>query len=180
MNSQSCTAYYYGMIALHCWLGSSLSCICNILVVAVAEPFLNLTSSSTLKLEPFCPGPVVFTCNGTGISVVLNWKLNGNTISMYTFRTSHVFPQSLAVLSPSHQIDSVQVVSAAVQAGSNGLDIVSTLSVTDVSILNGTSLQCADQLLRESNVINVVVIARGKLTPFPYTENECFWVCIPV
>ena len=92
-------------------------------------------------------------------SVLLEWTLDDVVISTYIFMSGHDFPRNLTVMMTALQIDSIQVVNAS-QVGL-GINIVSTLSVSDVSILNGSSLQCRDSLNHESNVIDVVVTLKG-------------------
>ena len=120
-------------------------------------PSLVVTSVPASSSEPYCPGPVLFTCNATDISAVLRWELNDNSIGEYTFYSMDGYPLDLTVTSP--LIDSIKVISATLDG--NSLDIASTLRVSDVSVLNGYSIHCEDLLGRESSETIVSVISPG-------------------
>ena len=99
-----------------------------------------------------------FTCVGTATGILFHWTLDGVRISTYVFDFGHEFPRDLFVRSTS-LIDSIQIVNASLVG--SGINIVSTLSVSDVSILNGSSLLCQDTLGHESNAIAFNVIVKG-------------------
>ena len=127
------------------------------MLVSGTQSSLILTPSYSSSVPgTFCPGPVQFTCVGIATSVILEWTLEGVRIGTYIFHFEDEFPQDLSVMWTSLQIDSIQIVNAS-QVGL-GINIVSTLSVSDVSILNGSSLQCQDGLGHESNAIVFNVI----------------------
>lgn len=119
-------------------------------LVLTSEPF----SSSDMV---YCPGQVVFTCNATDISVVVRWKLDNSRIGEYTFDPSVNYPLNLNFTSP--VIDSIQVINATVDG--NSLDVISNLSVSNISALNGSSLCCEDTLQRKSNPVYVAAIRQG-------------------
>ena len=122
-----------------------------------AVPSLDLTSGLNSSRETFCPGQMVFTCTATDISVLFRWELDDISICSYAYRSTHVYPLNLTVSSA--LIDSIQIISATVDG--NSLDLVSTLRVSDLSVLNGSSLHCEDALQRESNAIDIVVSSIG-------------------
>ena len=119
-------------------------------------PSLVVTSVPSSS-EPYCPGPVLFICNATDI-ININWELNDTSIGEYRFSIMDRYPLNLTVTSP--LIDSIQVISATILYV-NSFDIVSTLRVSDVSVLNGSSIHCEDQLGRESNEAIVTVVSPG-------------------
>ena len=126
------------------------------LSVVDAVPSLVVTSEPSSS-EPYCPGPVLFTCNATGIGVIFYWELNDTKIGQYIFDPRAIYPLDLTVTSP--LIDSIQVISATIRRTS--LDINSTLRVSDVSVLNGSSIHCEDLLLRESRKKTISVVSLG-------------------
>ena len=140
--------------------------------VAGAVPSLVVTSVPASSSEPYCPGPVLFTCNATDISAVLRWELNDNSIGEYTFDQTDRYPLDLTVTSP--LIDSIQVISATRDENSNSLDIISTLRVSNVSVLNGTSVHCEDSLGRESNEAIISVVSLGIFRPLAIYTNKVF------
>ena len=46
---------------------------------------LSLTSSPQLN-GPICPGPIEFTCVGTRVPIILEWRLNDTIHGSYIFR----------------------------------------------------------------------------------------------
>ena len=113
-----------------------------------------------------------FTCNATGISVVLFWKLNNQSIASYTFLTdSHRYPHSLN-LTINLPGTNATVNSATTFGAGNSINVVSTLSVSNVAVLNGGTIQCQDNFRGKSNKINTGTDLQGeKLVVFyPYRE----------
>ena len=82
----------------------------------------------------YCPGPVTFTCVVTQINALL-WLVNSSTLTTYT----HKFP-----LPRNFPLDGVmaEIINASFNSPPS-FDVTSVLNVNDVSVLNGTSLQCA-------------------------------------
>ena len=58
---------------------SSYSCIFS---SPANAQLLSLTSSPQLN-DPICPGPIEFTCVGTGVPIVLQWILNDTVHGTY-------------------------------------------------------------------------------------------------
>ena len=114
-------------------------------------PSLILTS---IPLEPYCPGPVNFTCNATDIPPELRWELDDNNIGEYTFGMMDRFPLDLPFTSTF--IDSIRVINANLDG--NSLNIIINLTVSDLSMLKKSTLHCEDLLGRESNRLNVTII----------------------
>ena len=123
-------------------------------------PSLVLTSVPSSS-EPYCPGPVLFTCSATDIAPTHCWKLNDTSIGEYSFSFTYQYPLDLTVTSP--LIDSIKVISATLDG--NSLDIISTLRVSDVSVLNGSAIHCEDLVQRESNEANISVVSLGTTLP---------------
>ena len=114
--------------------------------------------------ESSCPGPAQFTCVGTETAIILYWTLNGDRISTYIYTVDHEFPRNLPLMNTSLPIE-IQVVNAS-QSGLN-INIISTLSVSNVLFLNGSSLKCQDEGNRNSNVIHIII--KGMLS-----NTRCF------
>ena len=123
----------------------------------------------TLTSQPqttgtYCPGPVTFTCVGIEITGLF-LLVNGSTVASYSFRVGDTFPLPLEVDPP---LDGVmaEITSASFnQPGAVTIDIISELSVSDVSILNGASLQCETAQTR-SNMLRIDVDALSKLNNY--------------
>lgn len=124
----------------------------------VAVSNLVLTSEPTPS-GPFCGGPVVFTCRGTEITIILKWYLNNTVISYYTFDPDHEFPRNVLLTSPVPL--AVEIINVEITGSS--ININSTLSVSDVSSLSGSSLHCQDGVGFQSNTIAIVVNSIGNL-----------------
>ena len=122
-------------------------------------PSLILTSVSSSS-EPYCPGPVLFTCNATDISTVFRWRLNDTIIAEYTFQfMNRRYPLNLTV--ESSLINAIQVISVTSNLSRNSISIISTLRVSAVSVLNRSSIYCEDSLQQRSNVANISVVSPG-------------------
>ena len=123
------------------------SALLAIIVLAVVDGLPSLVVTS-VPAKPYCPGPVLFTCNATGITIVFRWKLNSHIVGEYAFDPSDEYPLNLTATSP--LIESIQVISVTLDG--NSLEyIISTLRVSDVSVLNGSSIHCEDSNHRGSN-----------------------------
>ena len=124
-----------------------------------AVTHLNLTSRPSS--ERFCQGPAVFTCNGTlnSIEDVLFWVLNDARISEYNFDSRDRYPLDLTYADPNNNvlISSIQVVNASVDPNGSTIEVVSTLRVYDVSLLNRSFLRC-ENLFQQSNTFNFAVL----------------------
>ena len=129
-----------------------------------AEMSLLLTSEPSSSSGTFCQGRVQFTCMGTELPIVLNWALNGSIIAAYTFSSLHTYPFPLDPTSSFPPGVVVNVTDAALNVD-NTIDITTTLDVSDVSILNQSTLYCEDTIpLIRSDVIDIEVDFRGEYT----------------
>ena len=102
---------------------------------------------------------MVFICKGTEIAIVFEWQLNNSNIVQYTFNDSHSFPRSVPVDSLSYPGVEIQIVDAT-RTGSL-INICSTLTVNDISLLNGSSLHCADVIGNPNRMIDILVEPLG-------------------
>ena len=107
-----------------------------------------LSASTMLSLtSPFynnCPGPVNFTCVGTEITPTLFWFVNGSQVAVYGHSSRVDLPVDLHINSP---LDGVTAVVTEVDPTTNNLFNITSIfsvSVSDVTVLNGSSLQCGD------------------------------------
>ena len=107
-------------------------------IAAFGQQSLTLTASYNVS---FCPGPVVFTCNGTQIQFVLKWQVNNTDIGGYSFDPDHAntYPRNVASSLPGVEIEIINGVIN--QDNTATSDINSTLRA-DASILRGSTVQC--------------------------------------
>ena len=112
----------------------------------------------------YCAGPVTFTCVGTQIGVGLQWLVNNSIVATYNFRDTQTFPFPLTV-DPSLDgvVAAVTSASAINLTDAREIDITSVLNASDVSVLNGASLQC-EILQEQSNVLQIEVADTSKYT----------------
>ena len=75
----------------------------------------------------------------------------------YTFQFSHTYLYDLESGIPGVEI---RVANATIVDG-NSIDVISTLTVMNVSILNGSSLQCKDNFGVSSAIINITAVSLG-------------------
>ena len=103
----------------------------------------------------------MFTCTGTGITIVIEWRLNNNSvISVYRFERGHTFPRNVPLFPEVPVSDNavvVQVTNATENVGTGTVNIISTLNISDVSLLNGSSLRCNDGLESSSDTKDIIV-----------------------
>ena len=124
----------------------------NVHVYLSASTMLSLTST------PYndCPGPVNFTCVGTEVTPTLFWFVNGSQVAVYGYSSRDDFPEDLVFISP---LDGVTAVVTEVDPTTNNVfKITSILSVSNVTVLNRTSLQCGDS----NNASNTLMINLSK------------------
>ena len=81
-------------------------------------------------------------------------------LASYLFQQSYTYPYDLESSIPGV---TVQVVSATLSAINNSITVISTLTVMNVSILNGSSLHCADNAGASSATINITTVLLGKI-----------------
>ena len=114
--------------------------------------------TSTHYYNSTCPGrPVNFTCVGSGITSSLFWLVNGSEVAAYGYRTNHEFPFVLDVDPP---LDGETAIVTDVDGPTdNVFNITSILSVSNVTVLNGASLQCEDS----QDASNILRISLSKL-----------------
>ena len=143
-------------------------------VVSDAQRTLVLTSEPSFSSGPLCERHVQFTCTGTELPVVLHWVLNDSIFATYSFTPTRTYPFPLDPVPPASSFPPGVVVSVNDAALSpnvaNAIDITTILDVSDVSVLNLSSLYCEDsiQLIR-SDVIDIEVCFRGEYTSYTHT-----------
>ena len=113
----------------------------------------------TLTSEPqtsgtYCPGPVTFTCVGTQTHMSLFWLVNSSSVITYGFRDTDTFPFPLSVSPPLDGVMATVTDASISPPGASTIDITSVLSVSDVSVLNGASLQCENNEI-QSNMLRI-------------------------
>ena len=96
---------------------------------------------------------------GTQIAPAFFWRVNSSTVANYAFEPSHItFPRSVNINTPIDGV-TIEIISASTNPpGGITIDINSLFNVSDVSVLNGASLHCADSVMqRHSNMIIIEV-----------------------
>ena len=118
---------------------------------------LSLSSSPPTN-GSFCPGTVQFTCVGTNIQIVLDWKIDGSIIATYSFRRTDELPLVIAPKPSAPESVEVTILAAVLIDGSR-LNITSVLrgNVTD---LRGSTVYCSELILSSNE--QYYVEAQGK------------------
>ena len=118
-----------------------------------------LTSEPSLS-QPVCQGSlrVIFTCTGIDVPSVISWQLNNATISSFAYAdtrdASISYPLERPIMPPLPGVV-MKVVTATVNSlSSNSIDVVSTLNISDLSVLEGLPLHCQGSFGRRSNTID--------------------------
>ena len=133
-------------------LNNYLACLIVNEYVATVSTMLSLTSTPYTN----CPGPVNFTCVGTEVTSTLFWLVNGSQVAAYGYSSRDDLPEDLDIEPP---LDGVTAVITEVDRTTNTLfNITSIFSVSDVTVLNGSSLQCEDS----NNASNILMINLSK------------------
>ena len=116
----------------------------------------------TLTTDPFsmgtfCPRPVNITCTGSESTFTFIWKNGSVDIAVYGFQSAHTFPQTFST----HFQGVIAEITDATSAGIGLINIVSTLFVVDVSVLNGYSIYCQDGAGARSRELIINVEPQG-------------------
>ena len=139
---------------------------------------LSLTSSPQLN-GPICPGPIEFTCVGTRVPIILQWRLNDTVHGRYSF-IGDTRPVNIT-LNPLLPGVMAQVTSVSRNQDFVTINITSTLS-GGTSVLEGSSVQCASLPFTSNPYI---VSVRGKTRWTKTAEllsilGRCVCVCVCV
>ena len=122
--------------------------------LSIAQLFLTSSSPSNGSI---CPGPIEFTCTGTGVGGGITWKVNNKVLASYFFQRDHLnsFPRTVIPLMFDVEI---MIINASESQNSElAIDIVSTLS-SNISILRGSMIQCSTQRLNKTvNVTKKII-----------------------
>ena len=114
---------------------------------------LSLTSSPQLN-GPICPGPIEFTCVGTRIPFLLQWRLNDTVHGRYSY-TGDTRPVNI-ILDPPIPGVVAQVTSVSPNEDNISMNITFTLS-GGASALDGSSVQCtAFRVTSKIYMVNVI------------------------
>ena len=147
-------------------------------VVSDAQTTLVLTSEPSLSSGPLCERHVQFTCTGTELPYVLHWVLNDSIFAIYPFSSTHLYPFPLDPVPPASSSFPPGVVVNVTSAALNpnvptSIDISTILDISDVSVLDRSSLYCEDSIqLTRSNVIDIEVCFRGEYASICYTHTR--------
>ena len=126
-----------------------------------ALPRLTLTSEPPSLMEStICHGSALLTCNAMGIPFVFLWVLNNTPIAEYSFDLNHSYPQNLSVRAFVDFPSLVQVTNAYL-ISTGIVNLTSTWSVPDVSVISGLSIHCEDSIQTKSNLV-IVNDVQGK------------------
>ena len=105
---------------------------------------------------------------GTELDNSVSWLVNGSSVGSYEYQSNDTYPQDLSV-DPS--LDGVTAIVSSASTNpsvTNRIDVLSTLSVSDVSILDKTALHCQDASGDTSETINIQIGLLGT-----YAEKSC-------
>ena len=93
---------------------------------------------------------------GTEVDSSVSWLVNGSSVATYQYQSTDVYP---LVLTSTVDPSSTTTVSSASTNPSvtNTFDVVSTLSVSDVSILDKATLHCQDASGSVSDPLNIQI-----------------------
>ena len=136
--------------------------IAHDIVLFSGVPSLTLTTNP-FSTGTFCPRPVNITCTGSGISTTFLWKNGSVDLVDYSYRSAHEgsFPRPVSLEVPLQGV-TAEVTTASPSLNSpTTIDIVSTLFVANVSVLNGYSIYCEDGLNARSGELNIRVQPQG-------------------
>ena len=98
---------------------------------------------------------MVFTFTGIAVPSTFSWQLDNSTISSFAFANdpSISYPLERPIMPPLPGVV-MKVVNVTVNSlSSNSIDVVSTLNVSDLSVLEGLPLHCQGSFGRRSNTI---------------------------
>ena len=123
---------------------------------------MNLTTEP-VSMGSFCPRPVNITCNGTEISTTFLWKNGSVELVNYGYQSSHngSFPRPLSLLVPLQGVTAEVFIATPSTSNRAAIDIVSTLFIEDVSVLNGSSIFCEGGLGARSEEFDISVQFQG-------------------
>ena len=135
----------------------------NFDVYDIGVPILTLTTSP-FSMGTFCQRPVNITCTGSEISFTFLWKNGLIDIASYGYRLSHEgsFPRPISLEVPLQGV-TAEVTTARLLSSLTVIDIVSTLFIEDVSVLDGYSVSCEDGVGIRSVEVNITVTSQGRL-----------------
>ena len=96
----------------------------------------TLTSRNNIN-GSFCPGKIIFNCNGREVPVVFYWFVNGTQIGPYIFRDEDlIFPQVITN-TPNIRAN----ITDASRVSTTAINLESVL-VGHLDIINGAHIQC--------------------------------------
>ena len=139
----------------------------NIDIVLLDGQQLSLSSSPPTN-GSYCPGTVQFTCRGTDVSLILDWKIDGSIIATYSFRRTDEFP---LVVPPNQSApEGVEVTILASVLDGSRQNIASVLR-GNVADLRGSTVYCADSITSSNE--QYYVEAQGKLLAQLHLSTTC-------
>ena len=138
----------------------------NIDIIIILDCQQLSLSSSPPTNGSYCPGIVNFTCRGTNVQVILDWKIDGSIVATYIVRPADGLPLRPAdkfplVVPPEPSAPEgfeVTILAAVLIDGSH-LNITSVLR-GNVADLRGSTVSCTDTRVPSSE--QYYVEAQGK------------------
>ena len=122
----------------------------------------------TLTTQPFsmgtfCQGPVNITCTGSEISNHFFWKNGSVDLVEYIYRREHEgsFPRPVSLKVPLQGVTAEVTTATPSSNNPTAIDIVSTLFVANVSVLNGYSISCQDGLDTGRGELDISALPQG-------------------
>ena len=103
--------------------------------IAVFGKSLTLTAPYNVS---FCPGHVVFNCNGTQI---LKWRVNDTDVGGYSFDPDHssTYPKNVSTSLPGVEIE---IINGVLNQDNTATSDINSTFRADASILRGSTIQC--------------------------------------
>ena len=103
---------------------------------------------------------------GTEVNSSVSWLVNGSSVGTYEYQSTDVYPLNLSVDRPIAGVVATVLNASTNPSVTNTFDVTSTLSVSDVSILDKATraLQCQDASDASSETLNIQISFLGMST----------------
>ena len=120
-------------------------------------------TTNPFSMGSFCPRPVNITCTGSEISTSLFWKNGSVCLVNYGYQSSHEgsFPRSVSLTVPLQGVTAEVTTATPSSSNQAAIDIVSTLFVANVLVLDGYSISCEDGLGARSGELDISAKPQG-------------------
>ena len=127
-------------------------------VIFIGAPSLTLTTNP-YSMGSFCSRPVSIICTGSEISFTFVWKNGSDDLASYSYHNDHIFPRSMSIMVPLGNI--TFEINNATSVIHQKVDIVSTLIVPNIIVLDGYLIYCKDALNLRSRELHISAQHQG-------------------